>query len=487
MRGFRSVAFAVLVLTLPGCYETEDVAAVVVPSAGVVEFQSVTFSVAEGGATATITVLRNGGTFGSVSVDYASSDGSATAGVDYNSSNGNLAWADGDSAAKTFTVDVTQDADVEGDETLVLTLSLATGGATIGSGGAATLTITDDDSANGVFQFSAATYSVSEAGATATINVTRTGGSVGAVSVDYGTSDSTATAGADYTTTSGTLNWADGDAGTKAFNIPILQDVDLEAGEDVNLFLGSPTGGAVVGTQGTAVLTITDDDSAGTLNFSTAAYNVSEAGVTATITVTRTGGNGGAIGVTYATSNGSATAGSDYTTTTNTLSWIAGDSADKTFTVDITEDLVVEGNETVNLALSLPTGGAVLGATSTSVLTILDNDAAGTLQFSSATYSVNESALTVTITVTRTGGSTGAVSVNYATSAGTANGADYTAASGTLSWTDGDTASKTFNVAIKNNDNQAEGDETVNLALTGPTGGATLGTPSTAVLTIIND
>lgn len=110
---------------------------------------------------------------------------------------------------------------------------------------------------------------------------------------------------------------------------------------------------------------------------------------------------------------------------------------------------------------------------------------AGVLQFSSATYMVNEDGGTVTITVTRTGGSDGAVSVNYQTSDGTATQpADYLAAAGTLNWADGDTAPKTFQVTIVD-DMLVESSETVNLTLSSPMG-ATLGSPSTAVLTIVD-
>ena len=112
---------------------------------------------------------------------------------------------------------------------------------------------------------------------------------------------------------------------------------------------------------------------AGTLQFSSATYAVNETAGTATITVTRTNGSSGAISVSYATGNGTATAGSDYTAVSGTLSWLDGDSAVKTFTIPILTDTLVEGNETVNLTLSAPTGGAVLGASSAAALTITDS------------------------------------------------------------------------------------------------------------------
>src|SRR5262249_14929110 len=77
-------------------------------------------------------------------------------------------------------------------------------------------------------------------------------------------------------------------------------------------------------------------------------------------------------------------------------------------------------------------------------------------------------------------------SVNYASSDGTATaGSDYTAASGTLTFADGE-VSKTFSVTILD-DTVAEGNETFNLTLSNPTGGATLGTPAAATFTIIDD
>jgi subtilisin-like proprotein convertase family protein len=106
------------------------------------------------------------------------------------------------------------------------------------------------------------------------------------------------------------------------------------------------------------------------------------------------------------------------------------------------------------------------------------------VQFSAAAYSVNEDGGTVAITVTRTGG-TAALSVNYATSNGTATaGNDYQAANGTLNFAANEN-SKTFNITILD-DTSTEGNETVNLTLSSPVG-ATIGTPATAVLNIIDN
>lgn len=109
----------------------------------------------------------------------------------------------------------------------------------------------------------------------------------------------------------------------------------------------------------------------------------------------------------------------------------------------------------------------------------------GTLQFSAATYSVNEGAGSAAITVTRAGASGGTVTVKFASSDGNARVADrdYGAVNGTLTFADGET-SKTFIVPISD-DSAREPAETINLALSDATGNASVGTPASAVLTIL--
>ncbi|MCC3451269.1 MAG: tandem-95 repeat protein, partial [Microcoleus sp. PH2017_39_LGB_O_B] len=110
--------------------------------------------------------------------------------------------------------------------------------------------------------------------------------------------------------------------------------------------------------------------SAGAFNFSTANYTARENGTAATITVIRTNTDV-AADVSYSTSNGTANAGNDYNSASGRLNFAIGETQ-KTFTVPIIDDSLVEGDETVNLSLSLPSNGAILGTNSTAILTILD-------------------------------------------------------------------------------------------------------------------
>ena len=112
----------------------------------------------------------------------------------------------------------------------------------------------------------------------------------------------------------------------------------------------------------------------------------------------------------------------------------------------------------------------------------------GTLGFSSATYDQAES-LSITITVNRAGGTTGAISVDVSNAGGSATGGaacggavDFTNFNQTLNFANGE-ASRTFTIQLCA-DNLSEGAETVNLTLANPTGGATLGMPNAATLSI---
>ena len=128
---------------------------------------------------------------------------------------------------------------------------------------------------------------------------------------------------------------------------------------------------------------------------------------------------------------------------------------------------------------------AVLGAQSSAVLTIVDNDAPVTVQFNAATYLVDETAGSATITVTLSAPSGLSVEVDYATSPGTATaGDDYTSKSDRLIFAPGET-SQSFSITITD-DTEAEGNETVNLTLSNPDD-ATLGDPATATLIILDD
>src|SRR4029079_4144400 len=125
----------------------------------------------------------------------------------------------------------------------------------------------------------------------------------------------------------------------------------------------------------------------GTVAFVGAPYTTTEGNADhdVTITVARSGGSVGALDVTYATSAGTATAGTDYIETTSTLHWNDGESGNKTFVITVKGDSDYEPNETVNITLSNPTDGATITPPSTTTLTITNDDNPA----ANATFTVN--------------------------------------------------------------------------------------------------
>ncbi len=135
---------------------------------------------------------------------------------------------------------------------------------------------------------------------------------------------------------------------------------------------------------------------------------------------------------------------------------------------------------------SVPAGAASdsagnLSLASTSTDNTVEFSNPGTISFSSANYETNEEAGTLRITVSRSGGSEGALSIDYATIPNTAHaGVDYTSASGTFNWADGETGDKTFDIPILE-DTLNEGQELIHLALTNPVGNPDLGLATATV------
>src|SRR5438045_3111245 len=205
------------------------------------------------------------------------------------------------------------------------------------------LTISAAQPAFGSLQFSSTAYSVFESTGPATVTVTRAGGSDGTVTVHYATGDGTATSPADYTATSGTLTFNDGET-SKSFNVSTVDDTAQEPDETVGLTLSAPTGGATLGTPSSAVLNVLDNDSK-VFRFSSDSYSAGEADGSVVLTVSRSGDASAAASVNYATSDGTASERSDYTTAVGTLRFAAGESS-KTVPGFITNDVYVEPAET---------------------------------------------------------------------------------------------------------------------------------------------
>jgi len=443
-----------------------------------------------GTSNTTFTASLSNATYQPVTVNYATADGTATAGNDYVTAAGAITFNPGE-VSKTFGVPIIGDTLDEIDETFTVSLSNAAN-ATLGTA-QAVVTILDDDGPT--ISLNDINVTENDSGTrNATFTLLLSAASPQGVSVSFSTFDGTATAFSDYVRAFDRFAGVPAGQTSATFNVQVIGDLRIEADETFTVRLATPSGGTIA--DGEGVCTIVNDDAPGSFQFGAAAYSVNESG-SAVVTVSRTGGRSGVVTVDYSTNDGTANAGADYTASSGTLTFNEGE-ASKTFAVPITEDSSDEEDETVNLILSGPTGGAALGTQNTAVLRIIDDDATR-VRFSDATYTAAEDAGRVVVTVTRGGDTSATTTVEYATlddpsavrcdDTATMPGVafarcDYATTIDTLTFAPGE-RQKTFIVPLID-DAHVENNETVQLKLSNPIGGV-LDTQNTALLVITNN
>jgi hypothetical protein len=257
---------------------------------------------------------------------------------------------------------------------------------------------------------------VTENAVDAAIQVQRVGGSSGTLTATVSTLPGTALAGSDYTATTATVNFANGDAATKNVLVPIISDAVNETAETFTVALSGPTGST--GSPNTATVTIVDDDPLPLLSIDDIVVLEGDSGVSLSGISSQT------ITVGYATADGSAVAPSDYTTTSGTLIFPAGTTS-QTIAVVVNGDAVIEADETFLVNLSAAANAII--ADPQGLGSIGNDDGAATISIDD--ISVPEGATNAVFTITVAGTTSQTLSVDYATSNGSASaGSDFIAA-----------------------------------------------------------
>ena len=401
-------------------------------------------TVTEGNAgtqNAAFTVTLSAASGRTVTVDYATADGSAIEPDDYSDTSGMLTFTPGQTE-KTVNVPVVGEFATELAETYTLNLSSASNASIADAVGIGTITDTDPDPTVSVDDV---TVNEGNAGTTnAAFTVELSASSYKAVSVDYATSDVTATAPSDYTAKSGTINFAPGET-SKTVLVAVAGDLPDEADETFDLVLSTPVNTSIVG--GNGVATITDDDTPPSLSIDNVTIAEGDGGTTqAVFTVSLSAASGRTVSVDYVTVAGDAVAPADFTATSDTLTFSAGDT-EETVTVDVEGDLLDEPDEAYTVQLSNASHATIADAQGTG--TITDDDVRPTIDVSDAAITEGDAGTDdATFTVTLSAPSGRNVKVDYATADGTAvEPDDYEATSGQFSFAPGET-SKTVDVPV---------------------------------------
>ena len=388
------------------------------------------------------------------------------------------------SATGSITITPTDDTVVEGDETIAIPGSTTVTGLSVTS---ATITLTDDDKStttpgdkdSSELSISSPASNVSE-GSDATFTVTLSAAVSKAVTVAWTATGNTN----DYSPTSGTVTFAAGSTAgaTENIDIAVTDDNLSETAESFTVTLGTVGGDlssqvSVKSSANSATATIAASDPI-TVSISGPSGEVTE-GDAGTYTVSLSGVIPTAdLGVSYATADGTAVAGSDYDDTSGTLTFTQADAGDKTFTVQTTEDILAENSETFTVAISSPSGGGgptpSLGTPASVTTTIRDNDALIlspsipsdvdirlTVDPDSVNESAGETSFTVTATHTAATPPTVATIINL-TLGGTADSSDYTGPTSASVTIPADQSSGSGALVLTLiDDDISEGDETI--------------------------
>ncbi|NNE34012.1 MAG: hypothetical protein HKN13_02175 [Rhodothermales bacterium] len=457
------------------------------PENGTFAFSQATYTVLESNTFVTVTVERSNGSAGEVSVDFAVADGSATASIDYEAQVGTLVFSDGE-LAKTITVGIVNDSVYEGQESFDVALMNVQGNtAALGDPFSAEILISDDDLApsEGAIGFVSAEASTNENSGVVSIQVVRTGGSFGDVSAIFETLDGTATASADYTAVSGSVVFADGET-ESTIDVPIIDNFVFNPDKNFRVLLSQPAGGAVLVAPSEVQVTIVNDDApaTGTFEFADESVRVAEQAGALELTVNRDNGSNSSASVTLRSVDISATAASDFEAIDQELTFAAGQTS-AVATLTLLDDSAYEGDESLRLEL-VNAVGAEIGNLSQQVVTIVDDElppSPGVLHLSGNQYYVGEDTGTFTLTVLRSGGSAGSVTVDLATSSGSASpGSDFESLARTVTLVDGQTT-VTAELLIYD-DSTHEDDEYLSVNLSNASGGASIGSPDSAGIVI---
>jgi Calcineurin-like phosphoesterase/Purple acid Phosphatase, N-terminal domain/Calx-beta domain len=315
---------------------------------------------------------------------------------------------------------------------------------------------------------------------TGTFTVTRTGSTAVPLTVNY-TMNGTATQGSDYAPMTGSVTIPAGATSATATLVP-LDDAVLEPLESAVLTLLAHTSYRL-GTPSSATAEIASDETLPAVSITVSPPSISEAGpATATFVISRTGSTTSPLAVAYS-AGGTATSGSDYNAVSGSATIPAG-VANAQVVITAINDALVEGNETVVLTLQ-PNAAYMVGSSASAAVTITSDDVAPTVSIVAADNSAAESPLdNGAFTISRTGPTTSALTVNLGIGGTASSGSDYTPILAAQTIPAGSATRVVAVVPV--NDSLSESDETVVLTLS-PNTAYVVGTPASATVTIVSD
>jgi len=436
-------------------------------------------TVDEGDGTANLILRLDAASSSTVTVDFATADGTARGGADFRPVSDAVTFLAGE-VVKTVAVELIDDGRRESDENFAFRLTDTTGARIARE--SATVTLLDNDGRRSASPYvEAGDIWVSENEGIARFIVRLTSPSNQAVGVSWATKAASAASGWDYEHDSGRLTFAPGEV-VKTVTVALVDRAEVEPLEAFRLTLSDPSGATILTSEATAFI-VDNDTVAPSPRILAQDTILDESAGRAAMVVRLDAASTGLVEVDYTTRSGAAEAGSDFTATEGRLTFLPGEVV-KTVFVDVADDGRTEGPESFALQISNARGGQIVQPRGTAVL--VDNDVrvpSPTVGVDDVWVSENEGMAFFTVRLSAASGQP--ATVEWSTAAGTAtSGWDFDATRGALTFAPGDVV-KTVSVPLVDRA-EPEAIESFHIDLTNPVG-ALLGRTRATATIVDND
>ena len=311
-----------------------------------VQFGAASYTATEGGTAATVEVTLSADPQRTVTIPLSVTAGGGAVEADYDVSVDAVTFDAGETSA-TFTVTANDDMVDDDDESITIAFGTLPTGVTATSPDTTTVSLADNDDPAVTVQFGAASYTATEGGTAATVEVTLSADPERTVDVPLEVTTAGGASSADYTLSQTSVTFNSGDT-TATFTVTAEDDSEDDDGESITIGFGTLPTGVTAGSRDTTTVSLVDDDVAAvtavTVQFSAASYTATEGGTAATVEVTLSADPERTVTVPLTVTAVGGAVEADYDVSVDAVTFDAGETS-ATFTVTANDDMVDDDDE----------------------------------------------------------------------------------------------------------------------------------------------
>ena len=335
------------------------------------QFGAATYTAAEGGAAATVTVNLSADPGETVTIPITASGSGGAVSGDYSLSAASVTINSGQTSA-TFTVTASDASDDDG-ESVTLGFGTLPPGVSAGTQASATVSLTDNDDPRVTAQFGAASYTAAEDGATATVTVNLSADPERSVTIPITAAGAGGAGSGDYSLSAASVTINSGQT-SATFTVTASDDSDDDDGESVTLGFGTLPPGVSAGTQASATVSLTDnDDPRVTAQFGAASYTAAEDGATATVTVNLSADPERSVTIPITAAGAGGAGSGDYSLSASSVTINSGQTS-ASFTVTATNENDIDDGESVTLGFGVFPDRVSAGAQASATVELVNDD-----------------------------------------------------------------------------------------------------------------